>query len=68
MSKLRINDPVTSDKNWTGRITKIDSGYPLSEDGLYYWVHWKERENHAEAAVRRHPICGHLRQEIRRPA
>lgn len=62
---LQVGDRVTNDLNWDGTITDIDRSQ-LSEDGFYYWVHWQEREHHKEKLVAKHPVCGHLRQEIRR--
>jgi hypothetical protein len=61
---LRVGDRVTNDQSWDGEITKIEPGFQFSEDGLYYWVHWQEREHYQDKLVAKQPVCGHLRQQI----
>jgi hypothetical protein len=60
-----VGDQVSNSKGWTGTIKKIDVSNPAdprkqfaTPDGRYYWVYWKERAEHVEPTVSRHPICG----------
>lgn len=63
--KFSKGDRVTNDKGWHGVVDRVETSQP-TEDGLYVWVWWKEREQHVEKIVQRKPVCGHLTSQIKR--
>lgn len=60
-------DAVTNALGWFGTVIKCETFEPIdpTQDGLYWWVYWRERQNHHEATVRRQPTLGHLTSQIK---
>lgn len=58
-------DRVTNSLNWSGIVQRVED-CPTCKAGIWILVYWKERETHTDSLVRKHPIIGHLANQIRK--